>query len=129
VKATAGHLFAFGAIALLSSCQPPDIKISAEKVGGRTLLHLTQDWGFIISDRKAPCVREVGLYEPETYDRDKAAWLIEAGGDVQCLHLGSLVVGEVPKGWNEVARLSAVTGRTYTVSAQGIGSGEINIRY
>jgi hypothetical protein len=129
VNAAAGHLFAFGALVLLSSCSPPEINISAENVGGRTILHLSQDWGFVISDRKAPCVREVGLYHPGTYDRDRAVWLIDAEGDVQCLHLASLVVGEVPSGWQETVRLSAVSGRDYTVRAQGIGWGEVNIRY
>ena len=71
------------------------------------LLRLSQDWGLIFSDNEVPCVREVGLHEPETDDRDEAVWLIEAKGDT----------------------LSAVSGRTYTVRTYGIGWGETNVRF
>lgn len=129
MSAHARRLCLAAALALLSSCSPPPIEISVEKVDGRLHLTLLQDWGFVFPDRKAPCVREIGLHEPETYDRDHAAWLIEAEGDVQCLGLASLVLGEAPKGWRQVAPLSAVRGRTYTVRAQGIGWGETRIRF
>ena len=118
-----------GASALLSSCSPPDIDISVEKVGGRLLIHLSQDWGILFGGEEAPCVREVGLHEPETYDRDKPVWLIEAKDDPQCLDLASVAVGDVPKGWEEVVPLSAIGGRTYTIRASGIGQGETNVRY
>jgi hypothetical protein len=129
VSAHAKRLFIVGATALLSSCSPPGIDITVEKVGERILVHLSQDWGLIFSDREVPCVREVGLYEPESYDREKAAWLIEAKGDVQCLDLASVAVGEVPKCWQEVTPLTAVSGRTYTIRASGIGWGETNLRF
>ncbi|HET6943552.1 MAG TPA: hypothetical protein VFH89_15480 [Sphingomicrobium sp.] len=129
MSAPSKRLFIVGAMALLSSCSPPVIDIAVEKVDGRMLLRLSQDWGLIFSNREIPCVREVGLHEPETYDREKAAWLIEAKGDVQCLDLASVVVGEVPKGWQEVVRLTAVSGRTYAIRAHGIGWGETNVRF
>jgi hypothetical protein len=129
VSATAKRLPILGALVLLSSCSPPDIDISASKVGGRLLLTLSQDWGLIFSDEQTPCVREVGLFEPKTDDRDHAAWLIEAKGEVQCRDLASVVVGEVPDGWQQVAPLSAVQGRTYTVTAFGIGNGNTDIRF
>ena len=116
-------------MSLVSSCSPPDIDISVERVGGRILLRLSQDWGLIFSDNEVPCVREVGLYEPETDDRDEAVWLIEAKGDTQCLDLASVAVGEVPNGWQEVVPLSAVSGRTYTVRTYGIGWGETNVSF
>lgn len=93
------------------------------------LVRLSQDWGIIFSDRQVPCVREVGLHEPETYDRFKAVWLIESKGDVQCLDLASVTVGKVPPGWQEVVRLSASSGRVYTIRANGIGWGETNVRF
>ena len=93
------------------------------------LLRLSQDWGLIFSDRKVPCVREVRLHEPESYDRENAVWLIEAKGDVQCLDLASVIVGEVPRGWQEGVRLTAVRGRTYTIEAHGIGWGQAVVRF
>lgn len=82
MSSTAKRLFILGALALLSSCSPPNIDISVEKVGGRLRLTLSQEWGFVFRDEQIPCIREVGLHEPETYDRDHAGWLIEAKGDV-----------------------------------------------
>lgn len=114
---------------LLSSCSPPAIDISVGNVDGRLHLLFSQDWGFIFPNRKTPCLSEIGLHEPETYGRERAAWLIEAEGDVQCLDVASLVLGEVPRGWRQVAPLSAVRGRTYTVRARGIGWGETRISF
>lgn len=128
MNAVAKLLSMIGVMALLSSCSPPDIDIAVEQVGGRMLLRLSQDWGIVFSDRQVPCVREVGLHEPETYDPSKAVWLIEAKGEVQCLDLASVTVGTVPTGWQEVVRLSASSGRVYTIRAHGIGWGETNVR-
>lgn len=118
-----------GALAFLSSCSPPDIDIAVEKIGGRVQLRLSQDWGIIFSDNQVPCVREIALHEPETYDRSRAAWLIEAKGDVECLDLASVTIGELPAGWQEVVPLSTNTGRVYTIRARGIGWGETNVRF
>lgn len=118
-----------GAMTLLSSCSPPPIDIAVERIDGRILLRFSQDWGMIFIDRQVPCVREVWLHEPENYDRSKAAWLIKAKGDVQCLDLSSVTVGRLPTGWQEVVRLSAKDGRAYTISAHGIGWGETNTRF
>jgi hypothetical protein len=117
-------------MALLSSCSPPNIDITVETIGGRMLLRLSQDWGVIFSKRVVPCVREIGLHEPDTlYDLEKAVWLIEVKGDVQCLDLAAVRVGRVPKGWQEVVPLTAVSGRTYTIKASGIGWGEASVRF
>jgi hypothetical protein len=129
VSAIAKCIFILGALGLLSSCSPPDIHISIENAAGRLHLKLSQDWGLIFSDKQTPCVREVGLHEPESYERDRAAWLIEAQGDVQCLDLASVRVGDTPAGWRQVVPLSAVRGRAYTIRARGIGWGEARIRF
>lgn len=129
MSAIAKCIFILGALGLLSSCSPPDIDISIENAAGRLHLKLSQDWGLIFSDKQTPCVREVGLHEPESYERDRAAWLIEAQGDVQCLDLASVRVGDTPAGWQQVVPLSAVRGRAYTIRARGIGWGEARIRF
>ncbi|PZU63169.1 hypothetical protein [Sphingobium sp.] len=129
MNAVAKLLSIIGAMTLLSSCSPPPIDIAVERIDGRMLLRLSQDWGMIFSDKQVPCVREVGLYEPEHYDRSKAAWLIEVRGDVQCLDLASVTVGKLPKGWQEVVRLSTSGGLVYTIRAHGIGWGETNARF
>ncbi|GAA4777235.1 hypothetical protein GCM10023306_26150 [Novosphingobium ginsenosidimutans] len=118
-----------GALALLSSCSPPEIDVAVQKSGGRLLLRLSQDWGVIFSDKRMPCVREIGLYERDSYDRSKAAWLIETKGEMQCLDLASVMIGEVPPGWQEVVRLSANSRTVYSIRAHGIGSGETNVRF
>ncbi|OAH40694.1 hypothetical protein AX777_22835 [Sphingobium yanoikuyae] len=122
-------LSVIGAMALLSSCSPPPIDIAVEKMDGRMILRLSQNWGIIFSDRRVPCVREVGLYEPENHDRSKAAWLIEVKSDIQCLNLASVTVGKLPTGWQEVVRLSASGGRVYTIRAHGIGWGKTNAKF
>jgi len=129
VSATAKRIFVLGALVLLSSCSPPDIDISVEIAAGRVHLKLSQDWGVILSDEQTPCVREIGLHEPNNYERDRAAWLIEAKDDVQCLDLASVHVGDIPTGWQQVVPLSAVRGRTYVVRAEGIGWGEARIKF
>lgn len=129
MKVVVQLLSMIAALALLSSCSPPEIDIAVEKIGNRVQLRLSQDWGVIFSHYQVPCVREIGLHEPETYDQSKAAWLIEAKGDVQCLDLASVTIGEVPTGWQEVVRLSTNSGRVYTIRAQGIGWGETNVRF
>ena len=103
--------------------------ISVENAAGRLHLKLSQDWGLIFSDKRTPCVREIGLYEPTTYKRNRAAWLIEAKGDVQCLNLASVRVGDIPAGWQQVVPFSLVRGRTYVVRANGIGMGEADIKF
>lgn len=125
--ATAKRLMVIGLLALLSSCSPPPIDVSVDRVDGRLRFTLSQDWGFLFSDRQTPCLRELGLYKPGSYDRQEAVWLIEAKGDVQCLDLASVVVGEVPGGWRQVVGFSPVRGRTYTLRAQGIGWGETSV--
>jgi hypothetical protein len=129
VNATANRLFVLVALGLLSSCSPPDIDISVENTDQGIQLKLSQDWGLIFSDNQAPCVREIGLYEPTTYERNRAAWLIETKGDVQCLDLTFLRVGDIPAGWQQVVPLSSIRGRTYAVRVNGIGMGEASITF
>ena len=129
MSATVRHIFIFVALGLLSSCSPPSIDISAENIAGQQHIKLSQDWGFIFSDKQAPCVREVGLYEPEIWDRDRAAWLIEVKGDIQCLDLASVRVGDVPTGWQQVVSLSAAYGKTYVIWVDGIGMNKANITF
>lgn len=129
MNAVAKLLSMTGAMALLSSCSPPVIDITVERIDDRVVIGLSQDWGMIFSDKETPCVREVGLHEPETYDRSKSVWLIEAKGDVQCLDLASVTVGKVPEGWQEMVRLSIKSGRAYIVRVDGIGWGESNVRF
>ena len=90
---------------------------------------LSQDWGLVFSDRQTPCVEEIGLYEPQTYEPADAVWLIKVEGDVQCLDLAAFTVGEVPKGWRQLVPLSAGRGRTYALRADGIGWGETNLTF
>lgn len=129
MNATANRLFVLVALGLLSSCSPPDIDISVENTDQGIQLKLSQDWGLIFSDNQAPCVREIGLYEPTTYERNRAAWLIETKGDVQCLDLTSVRVGDIPTGWQQVVPLSSIRGRTYAVRVNGIGMGEASITF
>ena len=129
MKAPPKLLFLVGAVALLSSCSPPGIDIAFERVGGRLLLRLSQNWGLILSDRRVPCVYRVSIHKPEVHEKDKAAWVIEAEGDVQCIKLESVTVGEVPKGWREVVPLTVAKGQTYTVEGWGIGEGRRNVRF
>lgn len=129
MNATANRLFVLVALGLLSSCSPPDIDVSVENTNQGIQLKLSQDWGLIFSDNQVPCVREIGLYEPTTYERNRAAWLIETKGDVQCLDLTSVRVGDIPAGWQQVVPLSSIRGRTYAVRVNGIGMGEASITF
>lgn len=129
MSGTANRLFVLVALGLLSSCSPPDIDISVESTARGVQLKLSQDWGLIFSDNQIPCVREIGLYEPTTYERNRAAWFIEAKGDVQCLKLASVRVGGIPTGWQQVVPLSSIRGRTYAVRVNGIGIGEASIKF
>lgn len=129
MNATANRLFVLVALGLLSSCSPPDIDISVENTDQGIQLKLSQDWGLIFSDNQAPCVREIGLYEPTTYERNRAAWLIETKGDVQCLDLTSVRVGDIPAGWQQVVPLSSIRGTIYAVRVNGIGMGEASITF
>jgi hypothetical protein len=118
-----------GAAALLSSCSPPEIRMVVTRAEGRLEVALAQDWGIIMSDEQIPCVDEIGLYRSQARERAQAVWLIEAEADLQCVDLPVLTVGEVPRGWRQVVPLSAVRGRTYTLTAQGIGSGETQLTF
>lgn len=114
-------------MAFLPSCSAPGIDIAVEQVGGRTLLRFSQHRGFFI--RRPPCLQQLAVHEPGTYSRAKAAWLIQVKGEVQCLDLEEITVGEVPKGWQEVLPLTVASGHTYTISVEGIGGGDTNVRF
>jgi hypothetical protein len=113
---------------MVSSCSPPEIQMDVKRVDGRLRVTLFQDWGIIFSNKKTPCVREAGLYQPGTYGRNAAAWLIEAKGDVQCLDLGSLTIGVAPNGFDQSVPFRAVRGERYTLRVGGIGWGETEVQ-
>lgn len=123
----AKHLFIVLAAALVASCSPPKIDVTAQRVGDRIRVTLSQDWGLIFSRNRTPCVREAGLYVSGTYGRNAAAWLIEAQGDVQCLDLAAFAIGDTPKGFVQTVPFKAVGGETYTLRVGGIGWGEANV--
>ena len=123
----AKHLLIVPLAALVGSCEPPDIDVAVQRFGTQVRVSLSQDWGFIFSRKRTPCVREAGLYVPGTYGRNAAAWLIEAQGDVQCLDLASFTIGATPKGFAQTVPLGTVSGETYTLRVGGIGWGEANV--
>lgn len=129
MNATAKYILMIGAMGVLSSCTPPNIDIFVEKDAGQLHLTLSQDWGLVFSDKQTPCVREIALHDPKNLERNSAAWLIQTKGDVQCLDLARVRVGDVPKGWQQLIPISAVRGRTYSVKVQGIGWGEADISF
>jgi hypothetical protein len=121
-----GRAFILPAVALLSSCSPPQITISASRIGARTMVTLSQDWGILFHDRRPPCVAEVSLYV--TGDRGaQPAWRIESTGERNCSALGSLVIGQVPAGFRESAPLSAPVHGRYELLVRGIGYGEASL--
>ena len=104
--------------------------MSVERSGDRAYLRFSQDWGLVFSRREIPCIKRISLQEADTYNADPladAVWSIEAAGDVQCLDIGAVEIGAVPKGWEELVPLSAVEGQTYVALVDGIGWGETQI--
>ena len=99
------------------------IDISTARVGARTTVTLSQDWGIIFSNRKAPCIREANLLGRGERN-DVQFWRIEAAGEVQCLELSTFTIGEVPEGFTETVRLPASLHGRFVISVSGIGLGE-----
>jgi hypothetical protein len=119
----------FGATCLLAGCSPPEIMIKVQRMGGVTRLGFTQDWGTFSDDPTVPCIYRISLQKPGTFDVANAVWSIEAEGDVQCLDIAGVKIGQVPKGWREQVPLTAVTGQAYTIEVYGIGSGQASITW
>jgi hypothetical protein len=107
--------------ALLSSCSPPIIEVAVSGSGAQSTVTLSQDWGIIFSDRKAPCVWQVSLV-PDGARQDQPVWRIEPVREVQCLDLGSFTIGVAPAGFRETVRLSNPPHGNYTIVVLGIGS-------
>jgi hypothetical protein len=108
--------------ALLSSCSPPGIQISVSDSGVRRTVTLSQDWGIIFHDRKAPCVREV-IIEPVGLEGPPPAWRIESVGELNCIDLASFVIDEVPAGFTETVALANPLRGSYEIYVRGVGSG------
>jgi hypothetical protein len=108
----------------LASCTPPEIKIAAQRVNGRQVITLTQDWGLIFSRKKPPCLDRVDL--SKSGPKGKPIWRVEAKTD-QCVDLSSFTVGELPAGFVERIPLRAVSRGRFDVLVIGIGIGEAQI--
>jgi len=115
VSAIAAFAFA------LASCSPPEIKIATKRVNGRQVITLTQDWGLIFSDKKAPCVDRVDV--SESRPKGKLIWRFEARTS-QCVHIGSFTIGEVPAGFVERSPLPPSPRGQFDMLVIGIGIGE-----
>lgn len=108
----------------LSACTPPEIKISTQRVGGRQVVNLIQDWGLIFSDRMAPCVVRVDVRESET--SSNLIWRVEAKTN-QCIKLASFTLGVVPTAFIERTPMPpSVSGRAKLV-VWGVGVGEADL--
>jgi hypothetical protein len=112
---------------LLSSCSPPLIEIMIRKEGGGTRADLSQDWGVVFSDRKAPCVQSAALYRGgETYG--KAVWEVRVEKTVWCRDLRTVVIGQTPRGFDEVTPLPPSSAGEYILVIGGVGIGETPLR-
>ena len=115
------------ATAILSSCEPPKIQVVVGRVGGNLRANFFQDFGILFSRRRSPCVGEVGLYSPGTYTVPDALWLVEANGKENCIDLGSVIIGKVPRGFRQVVPFKAHTGGHYTLRVHGEGYGSADL--
>ena len=122
------RLLQLSAIATLSfalaSCTPPEIKIATQRVNGRQVITLTQDWGLIFGNKKAPCVDSVNVSGGGP--KGKLIWRFEAR-TTQCVDLGSFAVGEVPAGFVERAPLLPSQRGRFDILVVGVGIGEAQI--
>ncbi len=109
---------------VLTSCTPPAIKVTANRVNGRQIITLTQDWGVIFHDKKAPCVDRVDL--SESGPKGKPIWRFEAKAS-ECIDLASFTVGVVPSGFVERIALAPATRGRFDLLIIGLGIGEAQI--
>lgn len=108
----------------LSACTPPEIEISTQRVGGRQVVTLTQDWGLIFSDQKAPCVDRVDVSESDA--NSKLIWSFEAKTN-QCIDLASFTVGVVPTGFVERTPMPPSVSGRFKLLVWGVGIGEADL--
>lgn len=109
----------------LSGCSPPPIDLTVQAVGGKLSVKLSQDWGIIFADRKAPCIRDISL-NPES-DYSRPIWRAEARGGVQCLDLAGFTVGVAPDRFEQTIALPGTTKGRYQLQVNGIGWGELPV--
>ena len=118
---------ALSALTLLASCSPPSIEISIAEKSRQSVVTLSQQWGWIFSDRKAPCVYRISLYRGDKEDT-QPVWEAEAEGDVQCVHdLSSFVIGQAPAGFASTVPWQRSTKGPHHLLVYGIGEGRASI--
>ena len=105
----------------LGSCQPPKIKLVLSTVDGRQVVSLSQDWGLILSRKKAPCVDRIDLNASS--GNRPLVWRVEAKG-AQCVHLDHFVIGEVPAGFIEHVPLATTPRGWFDFLVLGTGTGQ-----
>ena len=93
------------------------------KEGGGTRADLSQDWGVFFSNRKPPCVESAALYR-DGEASGKAVWEVRVEKSVWCRDLGTVLVGQTPRGFDEVTELPPGSAGEYTLVIRGEGIGE-----
>jgi hypothetical protein len=111
---------------LLSSCSPPLIEIMIRKEGVVTRADLSQNWGVFFSDRKAPCVESAALYRGSEAS-GKAVWEVRVEKSVWCRDLGTVAIGQTPRGFDEVTALPSGSVGEYILVIRGEGIGETSL--
>lgn len=110
---------------LLAGCSPPQISIESQRKNGHLSISMSQDWGVIFSDRKAPCVEEVTLVRDRSLN--DPIWKIHVPNGSDCHPLGSFVVGQTPTNFETSVALPETAKGPYTLVVRGIGWGEANV--
>jgi hypothetical protein len=105
----------------LGSCQPPKIELLLSTVGGLQVVSLSQDWGLIVSRKKAPCVDRIDLNASS--GKRPLVWRVEAKG-AQCVHLDHFVIGEVPARFIESVPLATTPSGWFDFLVTGTGTGQ-----
>ena len=110
----------------LSGCSPPPIDVVMNRINGKLVATLSQNWGIIFPNRKNPCVSDVIISRTE-FTSDQPVWKIKIKGDVQCLKIASFTVGHTPKGFDQLVKLSADLRGDYVLTVNGTGWGKSTI--
>ena len=109
--------------ALLSACSPPPIEIATQRVGRSVTVKLSQDWGIVVSQEKAPCLRVISLFSGNSSD-GVPIWQATAPHDVQCTHnVSTVLLGSAPEGFVDTTALTKLIPGRYTLEVSGIGYG------
>lgn len=119
------RLLAIASPFALSACSPPPIQIDIQTMAdGRMQARLSQDWGFIIPRRKAPCIRAIQLHAIAT-PLDNPVWQARRmGDDTQCSDLATLIIGTAPPGFAQKPELPTDLRGRYRLTVRGIGYGD-----